>query len=201
MQKIKEVDKDKAQEILNIIYPFKERAKEEYGVNWVYAADELFLLSDMEIPKRGYYNDFVQIENGIGIARKFLDSANISYTRLKDRLDKKKSVYVITSVLGEKVILKIKEKTDLNIISVAVENEFFGRTVTVSGLMTFNDIKRKIRKLKKNISILIPGIIFNNDGITLDGYTKKQVKQSDPRIVLTGNKGRDIIRSFRRENG
>jgi len=197
LPEIKGVDKEKALEIIDILRPFSQRAQKEYGVNWVYAADEFFLLSGNEIPSGKYYDSFFQLENGIGIARKFLDSAKASYLRIKNDIDKSKRVYVMTSKLGSKIIDKVSKEFSLNIDTVIVENSFFGKSVTVTGLLTFQDILKKIKSLKEDIPVLIPGIIFNNDGITLDGYTEKQVEQSDGRIKIIGDKGRDLIRSFR----
>ena len=136
----------------------------------------------METKDYDYYGDFEQIENGVGLTAKFLYEINESLEFAPKRLNK--SIGIITGKSGEKCLLKIKEilesrieRLEINIY--AVENNFFGKTVTVAGLITATDIIKHFDQ--KNIGedmLIIPAAMLKEfEDVFLDGVSVRTLKK------------------------
>ena len=138
LEKISPIDKEGAKKIIEQT----ERLYKKFG-GFCYAADELYMKAGKKIPEYDYYQDFPQIENGVGLVREFLESVSYSLdTEPSVSINKKGCMLTGVSfypVLNETAKL-IEKKTGLSLDVFAVKNKFFGETVTVSGLVTATDI-------------------------------------------------------------
>jgi NifB/MoaA-like Fe-S oxidoreductase len=191
---LKLVDEKVAEKTFKIAKKFQKRAYDYYGVKWVYLADEFFIKIGKKIPSRSYYANFPQIENGIGISRLFIDSFKRA---AKKKEFKNKAPYIVCGKIASYVIKPLLEETNAKAEFIVVENEFFGKTITVTGLLTAKDIFYNIRKFaKKNKPILIPDIIFNENEITLDGVKKEEFYKFDGRIKIIKTKGYALVREL-----
>ncbi|MGI6132900.1 MAG: DUF512 domain-containing protein [Christensenellales bacterium] len=147
-----------------------------------FVSDEMYQIAGMETKDYDYYGDFEQIENGVGLTAKFLYEINESLEFAPKRLNK--SIGIITGKSGEKCLLKIKEilesrieRLEINIY--AVENNFFGKTVTVAGLITATDIIKHFDQ--KNIGedmLIIPAAMLKEfEDVFLDGVSVRTLKK------------------------
>ncbi|MGM0607450.1 MAG: DUF512 domain-containing protein [Candidatus Muiribacteriota bacterium] len=196
LEKISSVDSKKALEVLNLVTKFQKKAFKEYGVKWVYPADEFFLLAEKKIPGDSFYNKYEQIENGIGITRKFLNSFHRASKRKV--LDFNRKGYLITSVSGKKIFDTLIKKYNLNIELIVVKNKFFGESITVTGLLTARDILFNIsKKALKDYPVLVPDIIFNFEEYTLDNVSREEILKTDNRINIIKTKGCSLTDFFR----
>jgi NifB/MoaA-like Fe-S oxidoreductase len=149
-----------------------------YGENIIYAADEFYLNTDSELPNYQEYNDFPQLENGIGLTA--LMNHELEKVELPESLSKVKNTAVMTSVLGKKSLSefaeKIKKIDKLKLELKVVKNEFFGETVTVTGLLTAQDLKKNIKKINpiEYDQIFISEIVLNDQNKFLDEQTKEE---------------------------
>lgn len=138
LEKISPIDKEGAKKIIEQT----ERLYKKFG-GFCYAADELYMKAGKKIPEYDYYQDFPQIENGVGLVREFLESVSYSLdTKPSVSINKKGCMLTGVSfypVLNETAKL-IEKKTGLSLDVFAVKNKFFGEIVTVSGLVTATDI-------------------------------------------------------------
>ena len=127
-----------------------------------------------------FYGEFEQIENGIGMTAKFLSEAYEALARLprgkdgKYRLKKEKKTLLVCGVSAEKTLRALVEKCNeemqgLHAEILPVVNEFFGETVTCTGLLTGVDMIKAIEKYREN------GGVF--DEILLDGNTMKEFEE------------------------
>ena len=164
----------------------------QIGFSNIYCADELFLLAQQEIPPITYYDDFCQIENGIGMVRALLENWKKKRRRFINYLGDQ-NILLVTGRLAEKYLdmisRSINHSTTNEIAQVlAVDNNFFGESVTVSGLLTFADVWDELKKLD-----LLPEIIafssnmFNSEGQTIDGVNQAEIKQILNRKILIVN--------------
>ena len=171
------VDEKKAKETIDIINRWQSKLKDRYDDNWLYAADELYLLADKSIPSLDHYNDFPQTENGIGLVRILLNEFQQKEDRIPAEVVDKKNIGIITSILGEKALKPIVKKLNnvkgLNISSIPVKNKHFGDSVTVTGLLTGEDILNKIKDNDYPEKIIIPEVALNDEGKFLDDITIK----------------------------
>ncbi|MFW5998304.1 MAG: DUF512 domain-containing protein [Halanaerobiaceae bacterium] len=166
---LKPYNKNKALKLLNQIYFWQNNLKEYHGKNWLYAADEFYLLAGKKIPEYEHYNGFPQIENGIGLTR--LTRNEFIKLDLPEKISTK-NLSIITGELGLKALRPIKKRLNyikgLTIDLVPVKNDFFGNNITVTGLLTAEDIINTIKNKKFYKNIIIPKIVLNAKDKFLD---------------------------------
>lgn len=209
LTKLKEVDKTVAKEVVNITNKYQKLFKKKYGKNLMYIADEFYSLAEAEVPEYADYEDFSQLENGVGMLAVFkYDFENHlkekKYKIVKDKAAKRK-VTVLTGKISYKYILKYAKILENKFPGIEVnvewiQNEFFGEKITVTGLITGSDILSHIGKLKEqNIDlgeyILIPNVMLKNDEeIFLDDVLLKDLeKQIGVKIHITDNTAKGFI--------
>jgi putative radical SAM enzyme (TIGR03279 family) len=185
------VDKAAAQEICREVGRIGDADYRRIGMRRVFTADELFIKAGLPIPPTRYYEDFAQIENGVGLVRRMLDEwepARRRFTTLSQasgtvRSSRRRDRLVITSHSALSFLSRIcAEITTLlpstRISVVAVDNQVFGGSVTVAGLLTARDIIRTVHRYAGRIrEVIVPGVIFNYNHVTLDGYSPERLQR------------------------
>jgi putative radical SAM enzyme (TIGR03279 family) len=172
---------------------WQQKAREEYGENFIYAADEFYLNTEYNLPDYEEYNNFPQLENGIGLT--VLMNQEFEAVEIPKFLAKQKKIAIMTSVLGRKSLTKlineIKEIDKLEVDIKVVENQFFGETVTVTGLLTAQDLKNNIKKIDaaKYDNFFIPEVVLNDQMKFLDEIKKEEflADLSDYKIEFINN--------------
>ena len=137
---------------------------EKYGSRQFFAADEFYLKSARPIPGTAYYEDYPQIENGVGLLRSFSDEFGMAVEDVEDMisaLDGERTVTVVTGVAAYDMLSASCEKLTalcprLHINVVKVINKFFGESITVAGLLTGKDISEQLSGLELGDEVLIP---------------------------------------------
>jgi putative radical SAM enzyme (TIGR03279 family) len=168
-----------------IVGRYEQRAHELrnlFGSYFVYLADELYLGADHEIPPAGRYEDFPQVENGVGMVRKFLDQFRKDARRLPRSLSQPTHVTVITGMLAAPIVQGVcahiaRTVANLKLEVVPVPNRFYGDTVTVSGLLTGQDVWSALRDRHCGDIVILPGNCLNSDGYFLDDWTPTQLSR------------------------
>jgi len=193
LPKIKPVDKEYSLNIIESVDEWQKDFRKKLKVGFVYASDEFFTKAELDIPSEKYYDDFDQIENGVGMVRKFLDQFQIKQKLLPKSLERNLSITLMTGVSAFRLIKRIVEDK-LNLIPglkikvIAVRNNFFGSTVTVTGLLTGVDMLDTLRRQKKiGDLILLPPNCINHDGLFLDDMTPEDMEKGLDRKVLIGS--------------
>lgn len=125
---------------INQVEAWQKKIKKTYGKHIVYIADEVYVVANREVPSYETYEDFPQLEDGIGMIAKLKREFNRKYLRLKETEINKtisiatgKSAYALIRDLADRMEMKVK---GLKINVYAIENVFFGPLITVSGLLT-----------------------------------------------------------------
>ena len=150
---IPDVDKEYSEKLLDLV----DSLNKEFGVNFLLPADEYFVKAERPFKDASFYGDFEQIENGIGLTTKFLSEANgalASYAE-EEGLPAPKRSLIISGVSAAKILGEFVEKCNgvikgLHAEVLPVENEFFGHTVTCTGLLTGPDILRAVENYRAN---------------------------------------------------
>ena len=178
---IKEPTKEWCKEIIYEFNPLNEYYRKRFGAGFVYLSDEFFLKSKSEIPDREYYDDFPQLENGIGMTRLFIEDLNrLNVKHLNGKIS------LITGTLSAPIVERLKSKLEIhrwNVDVIPVENNFLGKSVTVAGLLSGEDIKQALKENEAD-RIILPPDVLNEDGLFLDDI---------PLDNLRGEVGADII--------
>jgi len=168
-----------AREYLADMDRWGKRFHREIGERFVYAADEFFIITESQLPPVEYYDAFPQLENGIGMVRSFLETWENNKGQLPRSLPQPVRIAIITGVLAEQFIRPIVDElrsiTGVEVDLMVVENDFFGHGITVSGLLTGQDIAKVLRDgVVRDIAFVPPNCI-NGEGVTLDDKTVDQL--------------------------
>ena len=131
----------------------QEEFKSKINSNFVFLADEFYLLAGEEIPSYDHYEGFPQIENGVGLVRYFWHDFQKAAPKLPQALKNKKKFFIVTGISGgpvlEPIIQRLNEIKNLEVNLIKISNDFFGRTVTVTGLLTGHDLILGLEEWRK----------------------------------------------------
>ncbi len=164
----------------------RQRALQERGIGWVYAADEMFLTASRPVPDADYYDDWPLTENGVGAVRRFLaDVAGIlaDPPELADR-----RIGIVTGTRMAQVMAPLVEPlataTGASLRLIPVENRLFGSTVTTAGLLAGEDIRGALEGDPGLDTVLLPAEALNDDGLFIDSLPFPELADAvAPRLV------------------
>jgi putative radical SAM enzyme (TIGR03279 family) len=202
------VDADEARRICSLVMAKSEKDNRRFGSRRIFLADEFFILAGIPIPPRSYYADYPQIENGVGLVRTLLDEwKDIKRDHFRKcsepaagKRGRSRRILIITSESAFPFLNKIVGWFSGIFPGVAVEafavrNEFFGGEVTVAGLLTGSDIIRQVKAAGPGrVRVVLPGIIFNTRGHTLDGYSAERIRQNLGGGVSVAHSLKDLVK-------
>jgi putative radical SAM enzyme (TIGR03279 family) len=170
LPRLRAFGKQEAAQIIEIVSKFKN----------VCAADEFYLTAGTDIPEYAHYGTFPQYENGVGmwahLKHGFADSAaagrDAHYTPSR-------RISIVTGTLAFPLISELTAPFG-NVRVFAIRNDFFGESVTVSGLLTGGDIIRQLLPQKEELGekLLIGANMLNSDGVFLDNVTPKEIESA-----------------------
>ncbi len=185
------VNKQTALEICRQVKKLGDRLIHSEGRRCIFCADELFLAARLPIPGKTYYENYPQIENGVGLIRQFLEEWKElkkrmplqlpHYPALRPPVRRSARFLVITSRSALKFVKKVMEEVQSYSPGILIEakdvrNLFFGETVTVAGLLTAQDVIRTVRPVRRDFRcVFLPSVMFNTNGFTLDGHSLRRI--------------------------
>ncbi len=180
---------DESLYLINMVNDMQKQFRKKLDTGLVYLADEFFVKAKVNFPPSSYYDDLVQIENGIGLARILLDE----FAEIKDRLPqeiKPKEVYVVTGFSAlpilEPLMTRLNEIKGLKVELIPIINKYFGGTVSVTGLLTGRDIIDNLGKKYEGKIVILPEIVFKEGQlILLDDISLEDIKKATGAIICT----------------
>ncbi|MCK5119051.1 MAG: DUF512 domain-containing protein [Candidatus Latescibacteria bacterium] len=179
---LKPVGRAEARRCIEQVTEWQEALLNRFGERLVYAADECYLAAGLEIPSAEDYEDFPQIENGVGMVRQFLDAFVAEEKRLPKGLKERLSLTLVTGRSAEgflrRIVARLEQMRGLSVRVVAVKNRFFGESITVSGLLTGQDILVALERETVGDAVLLPPNCVNEDGLLLDDQTPEEMGQA-----------------------
>ncbi|BCV21484.1 DUF512 domain-containing protein [Moorella sp. Hama-1] len=200
-----------AREIVTRIAAWQADFRQRYGRGLVYGADELYLLAGLPLPPAGYYDDFPQTENGIGITRLFLDEFAGALKENRPAPAQPRRVAVATGTLAAPLLSGLvqrltQENPGLAARVVAIPNRFFGPEVTVAGLLTGRDLRTGLEEAvswarEKKGEIILPDVMLKSDTpVFLDDLTPEDLaRQLGITVRVAPTTGEGLVHSlFRR---
>ena len=154
---------EEAGEVIDLINSFGDKFKREKGERFVFAADEFYLKAGREIPDADYYEDYPQLENGVGMLRSLADEFKMcADDERSDGVNSRaRSVSLATGVAAYPTVVRLVEglKTfcpNLNVKIYKIVNNFYGESITVTGLLTGKDIYEQLKDKELFDELLIP---------------------------------------------
>jgi len=156
---------------------------EKSDTRFVFAADEFYLKAGIKIPRKNYYENFSQYENGVGMTRLFLDELKRAKKTFPKAMKEKRNLLIVTGksfypVLIKHLLPELDKIKNLSTKIIAAENRLFGSSVTVSGLLCGKDIVHAVKQSNFQADkIILPDTCLNFDGLFLDDMTLPALKR------------------------
>ena len=177
---------EEASDVIDMINSVGDKHKAEHGTRLFYAADEFYLKAGREIPDAEYYEDYSQLENGVGMLRSCQDEFDMALEDVVDLLenkDVKRSVSIVTGVAAypmiERQIDRLKRICpNLSVNIYKIINNFFGESITVSGLLTGKDMYDQLKDKPLGEELLIPqNCLRHGEEVFLCGMTVQELSE------------------------
>ena len=197
--------KEDAQDVLRIIHGWQNKIYPEYGTHFVHASDEWYILAEEELPQEEQYDGYLQLENGVGMLRLLLDefAEAMEENRINGRQARAKHITLATGRLAYRFIkqmaMQMEERYEgLQIDVIAIRNDFFGEMITVSGLLTGQDIMAQLKDRDLGEKLLLPqNVLKSGEPVFLDDYTLDDIEKAlQVRIDIVKSSGRDFIEAI-----
>jgi len=182
LSKLQPVDKTLAGQVIDQVNAFGERCLEQYGTRKFFCSDELYIRAERELPEEDYYEDYVQIENGVGMLRSLITEFEAGL-RLEDGPVNAPPFTIATGVSARSFMQELCSKAHkaLGVSGQvrAIENDFFGHTIDVAGLITGGDLIRQLRGQEIGKRLLIPVNMLRHGGdVFLDDLRVEDVEEA-----------------------
>ena len=201
---LKPYTKKGAEAVVKTIESFAKRCRKERGVRMFYASDEFYIKAGLPIPREDEYDGYPQLENGVGMLRCHREEFLRALGRAKAAFPKNRfsgrTVSLATGVLAYdhiKGLCRAAEKAfrGLHCEVYSVENDFFGRTVTVSGLVTGGDLIKKLKGRVCGQTLIIPcNMLRYERDLFLDGTDIRDVEDATgAELVIAESDGADLL--------
>lgn len=201
---LKSYTKDTAAQTIDIIESFGDRFKKQYGVRICYPADEFLIKAQRALPPEEYYDDYPQIDNGIGLWTS-LKTEFFEELKTRDDTPVHKKITVATGVAAYPLLKELcdaaSQKFQIQIETVEIINNFFGENITVAGLLTGQDLLSQLKDKDLGDAVLIP-LVMTIDYTShsteknkfLDDITLKEAEKTlGVKLLPVKNEGKDLI--------
>ena len=205
---------------------YGEKCLKSRGSRVFFCADELYMMAELELPANDFYEDYPQLENGVGMMRLFitefeeaLNECRMQNAECKingrrepkrectlhnavqdEQLSPCSKVSLVTGVLAQPYLIKLlntatKKYDTINGEVYAIENKFFGESVTVSGLITGGDMIEQLKGKHLGTKLLIPqNMLRHGEDVFLDDVTVKDVSEAlGINIRVVKQDGADLV--------
>jgi putative radical SAM enzyme (TIGR03279 family) len=159
----------------------RKRLKSELGSSYIYLSDEFFIKSNYELPDADYYDEFYQIENGVGEFREMIDTFRKNVYQLPLKIDHPCKITWVTGTLAAEnlekyIVSRLNQIENLDIDLIPVQNNFYGNAIEVSGLLVGQDIYAQLKDIKLGDIIFLPPRVLNHDDLLLDDWSVQQLE-------------------------
>lgn len=191
--------KEDAEYLIEQVEHWQKIMMEKHGIHFVHASDEWYILAGRNMPEEGRYDGYLQLENGVGMMR-------LLETEVKERLsqlegdDRKIQASVATGKLAAPFIKKMTELVqekfpNISVSVYTIKNEFFGEKITVSGLITGQDLKTQLKDRQLGEKVLIPcNMLRSGEDVFLDDLTVEMISEAlGTEIVVVDEPGADLV--------
>ena len=212
---LKSFDKESAARVVEQVEAYQRQQREKDGRTFIYLADEFYLLAGRELPPAEYYDGFPQLDNGIGLARNFMEEfaaavaeaddskAALAAHKQQDNRDNraKLRLAVVSGTSISPLMAELAESISgagEQVTMVPVPNHHFGTTVNVSGLLTAKDMLAALQDVAGKVDgILIPeSALRTGDNVFLDDVSLSDFCARLPCGVETVGSGREYFHAL-----
>ncbi len=198
---------EEAAEVIAQVNAFGDRCLAEHGSRLFYCADELYVRAGLPLPDEDYYEDYSQIENGVGMLTSLASEFDFELAYLEEDLAAFRAprcVSVATGAAAYEHIATLCKKLEAAVPGLTVHvyrivNHFFGESVTVAGLLTGRDVAEQLAGRELGDELLFPAVMLRADGdVFLDDMTPDELSRRLDNIPVRASKsdGAEFLRAL-----
>ncbi|MBP5414505.1 MAG: DUF512 domain-containing protein [Lachnospiraceae bacterium] len=193
-------EKEDAEYLIDQVEKWQKKAYAQYGLHFVHASDEWYINANRTLPEAERYDGYLQIANGVGTMRSMLDEFEEELANFAEYKEDAERVTVVCGELPYTYIKMMSDKLmndhplkDINVV--AVKNHFFGESITVTGLLTGQDIVCALKDLNLGNRVLLSeNILKADEAIFLDDMTLKEFKEVlQVEVSIVQSNGYDFV--------
>ena len=199
-------EKEDACAVIDIIEKWQKHFYEKYGIHFIHASDEWYILAEREMPEEERYDGYLQLENGVGMIRSFIEEVK-DYLDSIEGDDRVINVSTISGVLAYDTIKsscdKINKKfPNVNVHVYKIINDYFGHSITVTGLLTGQDICSQLSGKELGDNLLLPtNTLKADENIFLDDMTLEEFEKNlQINTIIVKSSGMDFVKTIINEN-
>lgn len=197
--------KEDAKAVLATVHKWQDRLYPEYGLHFVHASDEWYILAQEELPEEACYDGYLQLENGVGMIRLLLNefAQALAEEKHNQKQIADKGNRVLSIATGKLAYPFIKEMADavmaafetVKIRVYPIRNDFFGELITVSGLLTGQDLKAQLTGQDLGERLLLPqNILKSGERVFLDDMTVEALEKAlQVPVDIVKSSGKDFV--------
>lgn len=196
------VDREKAREVVALVSRKQEAFKDRLGTRLVYLSDEFYLTAELPFPAYEAYEGFPQIENGIGLMRRFERQVEEALQEADREASGRACIALATGTLAFPFMADLAKRIENRLQGVklhveAVENRYFGKTITVSGLISGRDLSESLDDMEAPV-VLVPSVMLREGSDeTLDGLALSEIgDEKGKELIPVAVEGRSFIEAI-----
>ncbi|MCI5493802.1 MAG: DUF512 domain-containing protein [Lachnospiraceae bacterium] len=207
--------KEEASHVIDQIESYQQGFYEKYGLHFIHASDEWYITAERDFPEEERYDGYIQLENGVGMMRLLMtefEEAMQECIRDADYpIKREKLTRTLTMATGKLTYTTIQGFADqimeafpgIHIHVKAIRNDFFGETITVSGLITGQDLIAQLKEEKEQgtdlgDTLIIPSNMLRmGEAVFLDDLTVSDVEQAlNMKLVAVEQSGQELLEAI-----
>ena len=195
--------KEDAKAVLDVIHRWQEKLYPEYGLHFIHASDEWYILAEEDMPYEETYDGYLQLENGVGMLRLLMNEFEEALAQKLPYKEGRRTVSLVTGRLAYRFIKEMADRMmemypELTIQVFPIRNDFFGELITVSGLLTGQDILAQLKDKELGDKVLLPqNVLRSGETVFLDDMTVEELEKTlQVSIDIVKSSGRDFIEAI-----
>ena len=192
-----------ARQVLAAIHKWQDKLYDAHGVHFVHASDEWYILAGEELPEEERYDGYLQLENGVGMLRLLIDEFQAAFDALRQAGDVDAAPKELSIATGKLACGFISDMAgqitaafpQIKIHVYAVRNDFFGEMITVSGLLTGQDLLAQLKGKALGDRLLLPqNVLKSGETVFLDDMTLAELEKAlQVPIDIVKSSGQDLL--------
>ncbi len=175
------VSREKALEVIEKVQALQVKFQKKYKSHFAWLADEWFLIAQTELPPESHYEDYPQIGNGVGSIRQFIKKfIDLAESKLHQKIEQPKQLTWVVGNAVEKafepLVNRLNQVEGLRITLAPLRSDYWGQEITVTGLLTGQDLIDGLKDKNLGQGILLPSLMLKHDDTKfLDDLTVEDV--------------------------
>jgi len=171
---------EKAREVIAQVQHLQDKFRQQFGTTFAWLADEWFLIGRQTLPPESHYEDYPQIGNGVGSIRQFLKQFRLAAKMLPASVSPaRRFTWVVGNAVEQAfqpVVDRLNRVEGLQVNMAALRSDYWGQQITVTGLLTGQDLLQRLQEQNLGDGILLPTLMLKHeDDHFLDDMTIEQV--------------------------